>query len=321
MKLSIIVPVYNVEQYVEKCANSLLNQTTLSNDYEIIFVIDGSTDNSEYLIRNISKNYINKNIQILKKANGGLSSARNYGIKYSKGEYIWFIDSDDWIELNSIEILLTYIKLSPDVILMTQYYRNIGNKEMLARKYVSCKLSTGSQLLKEYPPTCAVCYICKHSFLITNSFTFYEGILHEDSELMPRLLYMASDVQTISTPLYHHFQREGSITHTQNPKRIYDLMIVLKSNMDFYSKEVKTYDKKYYARICSSYIHSILEQSRKMNKKVKSDVNAFFTENPILFEMLSQKNIQSYILAKAIKILPFNTTTIYNFLWKLKGRK
>lgn len=169
MKLSIIVPVYNVEQYVEKCANSLLNQTTLSNDYEIIFVIDGSTDNSEYLIRNISRNYINKNIQILKKANGGLSSARNYGIKYSKGEYIWFIDSDDWIELNSIEILLTYIKLSPDVILMTQYYRNIGNKEMLARKYVSCKLSTGSQLLKEYPPTCAVCYICKHSFLITNS--------------------------------------------------------------------------------------------------------------------------------------------------------
>ena len=93
MKVSIIVPVYNTEKYVAKTLDSLVNQTL--NSYEIIVVNDGSTDNSQEIIKEYTKKYPNL-IQAYYKENGGLGSARNYGLQYAKGEYVGFVDSDDW---------------------------------------------------------------------------------------------------------------------------------------------------------------------------------------------------------------------------------
>ena len=100
-KFSIIVPVYNVENYLEKCLDSLINQK--HNSYEIIIINDGSTDNSQRIIDNYKKKYP-KLISSYKKGNGGLSSARNYGIEKSTGEYLLFVDSDDYISENCLEI-------------------------------------------------------------------------------------------------------------------------------------------------------------------------------------------------------------------------
>ena len=101
-KVSVIVPVYNTEKYIDKCLDSLVNQTM--KDVEIIVVNDGSIDHSEEKIKNYENNYP-KMIKYLKKENGGLSDARNYGIKYATGKYLAFVDSDDYIELDSCENL------------------------------------------------------------------------------------------------------------------------------------------------------------------------------------------------------------------------
>ena len=101
MKVSIIVPVYNVESYLDKCLNSLVNQTL--KDIEIIVINDGSTDNSQKIIDKYSKKY--KNIINITKENGGVSEARNLGLEKASGEYIGFLDSDDWIEPDMYELM------------------------------------------------------------------------------------------------------------------------------------------------------------------------------------------------------------------------
>ena len=106
-KVSVIVPVYNVEDYIEKCLNSLVNQTL--EDIEIIIVNDGSKDNSENIIKSFLSRYPQK-IKYLKKENGGLSDARNYGIPYAIGEYIAFLDSDDYVELDTYENMYNLAK-------------------------------------------------------------------------------------------------------------------------------------------------------------------------------------------------------------------
>ena len=101
IKLSIIIPVYNVEQYLEKCINSLINQTL--KELEFIFVNDGTPDNSVDIIKKYQK--IDKRIKLLEKTNGGQASARNLGLKHAKGEYIAFLDSDDYVSENMYQTL------------------------------------------------------------------------------------------------------------------------------------------------------------------------------------------------------------------------
>ena len=96
-KVSVIVPIYNVEKYLKKCLDSLVNQTL--DDIEIILVNDGSKDNSKQIAEKFANDYPNK-IIYLEKENGGLSSARNYGLKHAKGDYISFVDSDDYVSKN-----------------------------------------------------------------------------------------------------------------------------------------------------------------------------------------------------------------------------
>ena len=105
-KISVIVPVYNTEKYIERCLKSLLEQRY--NDYEIIVVNDGSLDNSEEVINMYIKNYGDK-IKYYVKPNGGLSDARNYGIQKATGDYICFVDSDDYIESELFEKLSSYV--------------------------------------------------------------------------------------------------------------------------------------------------------------------------------------------------------------------
>lgn len=219
MKLSIIVPIYNVEKYISRCALSLYDQTAHKEDYEIIFVNDGTKDNSILNLRKTLDFVHTPNIFIVDKPNGGLSSARNYGLRHSKGEYVWFVDSDDWVDSDSVEVLLNLINQSPDVIVTTQMYRNTENTECLKYQNALNFVGKGADLIQECPPVCAVAYISSRQFLNKNNLEFREGILHEDAELIPRLIYIADKVVATDRPLYHHFMRDGSITNSVNPLR------------------------------------------------------------------------------------------------------
>ena len=134
-KVSVIVPIYNVEDYIEQCLETLVNQTL--EEIEIILVNDGSKDNSEKIAKQYKEKYPNK-ITYLEKENGGLSDARNFGIPYAKGEYIAFLDSDDYVELIMYEEMYKIAKKEDSDIVECDFYWEYPNKTKY-RNYLSRK--------------------------------------------------------------------------------------------------------------------------------------------------------------------------------------
>ncbi len=181
-KVSIIVPVYNSEKYLDKCLKSLINQTL--KDIEIVLVNDGSTDNSVKIIEKYLKD---ERIKLFNKENGGQASARNLGLTKAKSDYIIFIDSDDYVNKDMCEKLYKFIKKDNYDIVLADYYI-VTNTD---KKYVTMlHKESGEVNFHEYLQT-AVCpwnKIYKRTFLINNDFKFPEGIIYEDFASIPTLI-------------------------------------------------------------------------------------------------------------------------------------
>ena len=226
MKLSIIVPVYNVADYLQKCLDSLLAQDLPQNEYEIIVVNDGSTDNSGV----IAKQYADKfpNITLFNQANQGLSGARNTGIKHAKGEYIQFVDSDDYLEENVLGALVKQVE-KDDLDVLRFNYENVNdNNEIInpnkdPKHFVdfSNEVVDGLTFLnKRLGPACyAVQFIIKKKLLIDNNIIFKSGIYFEDTEWTPRMLLKTNRVASTKTVAYYYLMRDGSITKAVNKEK------------------------------------------------------------------------------------------------------
>mgnify|MGYP004494858807 CR=1 FL=1 len=214
-KVSIIVPVYNVEEYLDKCLNSLVNQTL--KDIEIIVVNDGTRDNSQDIIDKYKEKFP-KLIKAYKKENGGLSSARNYGLDKASGEYISFIDSDDYIDVNMMKEM--YNKAHDnnfDVVVcdMEYIYKNYTK---VVSSLIDIDLKDKEEIKKHminiYPAACNKIY--KKN--IIKDLKFKEGVWYEDVEFTYRLLPLINSIGTIKKPFYKYLQRENAITSTFNDK-------------------------------------------------------------------------------------------------------
>ena len=194
MILSIVIPVSNVEKYIEKCLLSCIHQDVSYNDYEIIVVNDGSLDNSLTIAERITSSLIN--VRIVSQPNLGLSAARNKGLSLVRGEFVWFIDSDDWIEENSLGRIISMLKNQIDI-LQLQYrkvYENGRPNVEVPFCFVDGTKSGEEMILLGGLPAPAQFSIYRTEFLRTNSLRFYEGILHEDSEFKPRATYLAKSI-------------------------------------------------------------------------------------------------------------------------------
>ena len=148
MKLSIVVPIYNVEKYIKRCAESLVKQDIAKNEYEVIFVNDGTKDKSvDVLTHSIDLNE-NPNFHIYNKENGGLSSARNFGLNIAKGDYVWFVDSDDWIEPNCLSKIQEKLSMiNPDILyIYADEYE--GNKVYKRGKFNDFGVVSGKYFLE-----------------------------------------------------------------------------------------------------------------------------------------------------------------------------
>ena len=231
-KFSIIVPVYNVENYLKKCLDSIINQTYKS--FEIIIVNDGSTDNSQEIIDKYSEEYPN-DIKAFQKKNGGLSDARNFGVLKSNGDYILFVDSDDYID----ELLLEKLN---DIIVKENFSDIIGfslesvdgeNNHIEKIEKPEFYNLTGEEAIiklinsKKYFES--VCYYAyKRKFWIENKFMFYTNKYHEDFGLIPIVILKAKNVSCINFVGYYYFQTQNSITRNNDiekeKKRAYDLL-------------------------------------------------------------------------------------------------
>ena len=229
LKLSIIIPVYNVETYIAKCLDSCLQQDIPADEYEIIVVNDGSPDNSVGIV----EEYMQKrsNIRLVNRYNGGLSAARNTGLKEAKGEYVWFVDSDDWIESNVLKGLLDKAyKNYLDVLCFnlqlafpdghTQPYNVAANEVGHVYRGTDFIYAVGM-------PPAAWAALYKRDFLEKHSLGFYEGILHEDQEFTPRAYCLAERIAFIDYVVYNYYQREGGIMKSkQSERKCRDLLIV-----------------------------------------------------------------------------------------------
>ena len=219
ISLSIVVPIYNVEKYLPKCLDSLLNQDIPLHEYEIILVDDGSTDGSGGIADQYSA--IHPNIKVIHQSNRGLSAARNAGIKIACGEYIQFVDSDDYLEPNVLKSLVE--KIDGDRLDVLRFdYQNVNdnyevfqpNKDYKPFVDLRDEICNGISFLNERLGY--ACYawqfIIRRSLLVDKNLIFKEGVYFEDTEWTPRMLSQASRVTSIDTIVYNYLLRQGSIT-------------------------------------------------------------------------------------------------------------
>ena len=231
IKVSVIVPVYNVEKYIEKCLDSLVNQTL--KEIEIIVVNDGSPDNSQKIIDKYAKKY--KNIKSYIKENGGLSDARNYGLKKATGEYIAFIDSDDYIDREMLYKMYNHaIKEELDIVVCDTINVYEDGKEI----YIKSNHNFSNNSIKNYiispPMACSRLYNKK----LFNRHNFKKGIYYEDLELTPKLVKETKKIGYVNEGLYFYLQRSGSIMKQQEfNEKLLDIFKVLQSNYDELVKE------------------------------------------------------------------------------------
>ena len=229
MKFSVVVPVYNVEEYIEKCLSSILNQTY--SNFEVIIVDDGSTDGSFKII----DKFVNKDkrFMVFKKQNGGLSDARNYGIKYVTGDYLLFVDSDDYIGEDLLLKLNNVLsKAQTDLVTFNSVVCDDSGKVINKRdipEYVNKDINLIIKELITRPfvePAWLYCY--KVKFWRKYNFKYKKGMYHEDFGLTPLILLNARSISSINYYGYFYVQRAGSITKSSEYDKI------LKKCNDFY---------------------------------------------------------------------------------------
>ena len=296
-KVSVIVPIYNVEQYLQRCIESLVNQTL--QDIEIILVNDGSTDNSGMLAKEYCKKYKEK-IIYLEKKNGGLSDARNYGMPYATGEYIAFLDSDDYIEKNAYEEMYNkaqeenadYVECD----FIWEYPNKIREDKQIAYK--------DKHEMLTFVRVVAWNKLIKRSLLEEHNIKFPKGLRYEDVEFTYTLIPHLQRTAYVDKCFVHYTQRQNSIANVQN-ERTAEIFTVLQHVIDYYKAnglygEYKDELEYNYARylLCSSLKRMCKIQDKnkreEMIKKTWIELNKQYPEwkkNKILNSVKSGKNI------------------------------
>ena len=264
-KVTVIVPVYNVEPYLEECLDSIVNQTYT--DLEIILIDDGSTDKSLEIIKKYAQE--DKRIVFITQSNLGVSAARNTGLKMATGEYILFVDSDDTIRQDTVARLRQHaIKTGSDIVIgnVTCLEIDGSKRRIFSRSKMMFSVDNISgdlcytQLMESsgFPPVVYL-YFTKSDFIRDNKLYFKEGVVHEDELWCIQAMLHSSDISLIDFNYYLYRKREGSIMNSDNKKyRANSLLtvvdelqsIVSGTNKYFISKESVGY---IYVRIIFIY--------------------------------------------------------------------
>lgn len=284
VKISIIVPVYNVEKYIDKCLKSLVNQTL--KDIEIIVVNDGSPDNSQKIIDKYAKKY--SNVKSYIKKNGGISSTRNYGLKYAKGEYIAFVDGDDYVDITMFEKLYNKAKeKSYDVVECNPRMVDDNGKLIKDVYYTLSNDVTTEEELKKYMInmyTSVWNKIYKKS-LFNKGIKFKTGVWFEDVEFLYKLIPFVKSIGFVNENLYYYVQREGSITKTFDD-RLYCYVDNWNGIIEFYKKN-GLYDI-YYKEIEYSYVRYLFASFIRQSSNYKDKENFNRTVE------MAKKNVKEY---------------------------
>lgn len=253
--ISMILPAYNVEKYIENCIESCERQDIPKNNYEIIVVNDGSTDGTLCVVESLVTKY--SNIRIVNQPNQGVSVARNNGFKEAKGKYIWFIDPDDEISSNCLSSLISIMeKQNLEALVVAPCIPYITEFPSLdeTKNYVS-EIHSGVNFLldKTNYAVAPWCFIFLNSFWRNGKFSFKPGIRYEDSELIP---YATSKVTRLAKltkfSCYNYIQHDASFMHSKVTRNhILSIAVLINSYMS-YAKETCIKDLNWYFRRSAS---------------------------------------------------------------------
>ncbi len=230
--ISVIIPVYNVEKYLDTCITSVVNQTYTN--LEIILINDGSTDSSGDICNNWAK--IDKRIIVEHKKNGGLADARNKGLDIASGEYIFFLDSDDWLDLNALEILVSQIENTDIDMIIFNLKKVIDEKtEGVNNKFelnegVYTKLEVLAMFEKNIIPLVTACSKIYNKKIFDN-IRFPIGRINEDEFTAHFIIDECNKIMIINKPLYYYRQTPNSIMSNIKGVKLVDVLIAYKERV------------------------------------------------------------------------------------------
>ena len=327
-KISVIIPVYKTEKYLEKCVKSVIAQTY--ENLEIILVDDGSPDNSGTLCDKLAES--DDRIKVIHKTNGGLSSARNAGIDAAVGDYLGFVDSDDWIDPKMYEVLHNMLAGNGLDISCCNIMRMRGNEEIPIIKDLSLDVTyTGREAaLRVLDEEEKILFSMANKLFraeLFNNIRLREGILFEDFQIMPRLLLKSEKVTCTGKPLYYYFESEGSILRGEYSLRMFDYVNICRESILFYKEKCpEGYDRireiyvskcldiifrSYNERLWDSCRRYIIEDLKKiantdiydkLRKNVKLKLRILFI-SPDLYYVASELNRRVKTLLRREEIL------------------
>lgn len=315
--LSIVVPVYNVEKYLDQCLKSILDN--YENGVEIVLIDDGSKDRSGEMCDEYEQKY--SFIKVVHQKNGGLSVARNTGINNSKGKYIWFIDSDDYIPNGSIKTVLNYINTNTDIILGT--YCEVdpdGNEKIIDKPEMKVDIN---MLPYEYfmklgnVSYAAVRFIVKRDILLENNLMFTSGIYHEDEDWTPRVLCNCKNISVIDDVIYkYRVGNTSSIMGMLNPKKVKDKLLISEKIYGYSKKVNKSQGEFLKTRVEHMYIAALNEYCL-YDKNVRKELVKDFKEKKFLLKINNSKK-SKFVLYTLNLIGVLNTSKLLRFRNNIK---
>ena len=313
--ITVIVPVYKVEAYLRRCVDSIVNQTY--KNLEIILVDDGSPDNCGKICDALAKE--DARIKVIHKENGGLSSARNAGLDVMNGEYVGFVDSDDWIDADMYEQLYSLLEKSKAQIAACgiQCERPNGKVSYFNVNYpretsveIFSKLDALKELIIAHKITNSVCdkLFCKKMF---DNMRFCEGIVNEDFEMMPRCIEGAETVAYDPTPFYHYVMTNESIMRGAFKESRFTETNISRRHIDFY--------KENYPELCNIAVAKHIELCLNLIYESSKD-NRFKAQNKELIREIKRYKLsfasQMIGIKNKIKFILFKINV--NFFYLLK---
>jgi len=266
-KFSIIIPMYNTEKYIDKCLSSVFSQTF--KDYEVVVVNDGSTDRSLSIAQTYKCTIINQN-------NMGLSVSRNNGVKKAKGDYIIFLDSDDYIEKDLLKEINKSLKNNPDLVRFQ--IQDVKDNKVI-KKYIEEKfygyfgVKAFDKIVKYHYVENAWCYAIKRKYYLKEKFEFAPGMVHEDFGLIPLIIMKSSLVNSIDYIGYNYVQRSTSIMSNKNYSMVKKKVNDFYNHYKFLMREIDKLDvdsKIFKSFISNSLILKICELEKEDYKKYKN---------------------------------------------------
>ena len=294
--LSIIIPMYKVEDYIAECLQSILRQDyrKIGFDYELILVDDGSPDNCVKVAQSILSRLPYK---LIRQSNQGQSIARNAGLEVATGEFVWFVDADDWISDDSFSALAGIDTTDLDAIAINAIdevedaWRRIDFGETAASVVSGLDALKDGKFLYGPPFT-----IYRREFLNRHSLRFLPGVYYEDNEFTPRAYYYARRIYQLDRVLYHVRINMQSTTRSVNPKRYFDLLTVASRLSEFRHSAVDSRYRFVFSRCIALALNSVLDGRGKVGADTKAELQKRFLAEKSLWKHFVKSGKPKYII-------------------------